>query len=1185
MVYIGQEDLEATGAESLLLEQKKLLQLIAMGEPLDDCLSALCSAVPRLSPGTRACILLADEAGLTFPRAISPDLQPTFGQGLKDASINDLALGTCGEALFRGRQVGCPNIAAEPKWSKPWRDLCVGHGVMACVSEPIPGSEGKPFGSFMLCFAEPREPTEWEQRMIRFGTHIASIALTREQTSKALIQSEERYRTLFKSIDSGFCVIEMLPSADSEKTDFRLLEANPMFEVMTGLKQTGVRTMRDAMPDLGEDWFGIFKRVAVEGEPVRIEKAADGHWYEVHCYQVDKPQDRRVAILFRDITARIRSERNLKFLSSISQDLTKARSVDEMMKTVGASVGRFLKLSTCAFVEINEVARHAVVAYDWHREDMENTLGVFPFEEFINQGFQTTMRSGDSLVINDTGADPRAVAGNFETLRVRSLVCTPYHQDGTLRGCLAVTRSSPHQWREDEIDLVQRLTDRIWSRLENARIEEALHDSERKLRQIIEGAKDYAIFSIDIGGLINSWSPGAERIFGYTEEEAMGRHTEMIFTPEDRANAMPRLEMNTARETGVADDERWHQRKDGSRFFASGVMQPIFDRCGQHTGFTKICRDRTAHQRNLELLERELTDSQRLQAISARLVAEGDFSNLLEEILHASIAITHSDMGTLQLVEGKTGDELRLLASSGFDPGVLIPFLRLRPEDETSCSIAIRAGERVVVADLKAKCDAEGNTNQLHENLVHGGVAAAQWTPLTSRSGRLVGIIATHWRDLHKPDERELRLLDLLARQAADLIERHQSEGALREREQELLELSLTLERRVAQRTAELQNQTARLQSLAAELASAEQRERKRLAALLHDDLQQLLVAAGMQLGMVMDSIGGNAAASVRKAAAWIDEARSAARDLTRQLRPPALYEDGLIAALHWLATEMNERHHLSVAIDGCEPARSMNDDTKALLFECIRELLFNIAKYARIDHAGVILWEENGMLLIIVEDSGIGFDVNTIGMSRQKGGFGLFSIRERLAALGGEMILISAPGQGTRIELHAPLADDSESKPPGLKTPTFSFPNPAFHLDPPESHNDTRIRVLVVDDHQILREGIANIIASDNRLLVSGQASDGLEAISSVEQHPPDVVLMDVNMPRMNGIEATRRIRARWPAIRVIGMSVQDDPTTAKSICDAGAAAFISKAGASDSIIAAIVSRLPEKVLASPHR
>lgn len=116
------------------------------------------------------------------------------------------------------------------------------------------------------------------------------------------------------------------------------------------------------------------------------------------------------------------------------------------------------------------------------------------------------------------------------------------------------------------------------------------------------------------------------------------------------------------------------------------------------------------------------------------------------------------------------------------------------------------------------------------------------------------------------------------------------------------------------------------------------------------------------------------------------------------------------------------------------------------------------------------------------------------------------------------------------------------------------------------------RTRVLVVDDHAIVREGIASVLENDTRLAVVGEAGDGIEALELLQQLQTDVVLMDVNMPRMNGIEATREIASRWPGILTVGLSVQSDPPTAELMCDAGAAGFIPKSGDSDEMIATIL-------------
>jgi PAS domain S-box-containing protein len=207
LLYLGgiAEDItERKQTELMLVEQKRLLELIASGQPLDECLSAVCASISKLNPGTRACILLADAQRLKFKSSITPDLSPSFGQGLKDAPINELAIGTCGEAVYSGKPVICADIAHDDHWSQEWRDLCVAHGILACHSAPVMGIDGLPFGSVMLCFDEARMPTAWEYQLSDFGTQIASIAFERDQASLALQGSEELKQRILES--SSDCI-------------------------------------------------------------------------------------------------------------------------------------------------------------------------------------------------------------------------------------------------------------------------------------------------------------------------------------------------------------------------------------------------------------------------------------------------------------------------------------------------------------------------------------------------------------------------------------------------------------------------------------------------------------------------------------------------------------------------------------------------------------------------------------------------------------------------------------------------------------------------------------------------------------------------------------------------------------------------------------------------------------------
>ena len=131
---------------------------------------------------------------------------------------------------------------------------------------------------------------------------------------------------------------------------------------------------------------------------------------------------------------------------------------------------------------------------------------------------------------------------------------------------------------------------------------EALSQSEARLRITMETATDYAIITMDVNRRIERWSNGAALIFGYNEAEVLGQSGDIIFTEEDRNAGVPLLEVETAKEVGRAVDERWHLRKDGSRFFMSGFMRPIFNK--ELTGFVKVARDMTQQQLFTENLHR-----------------------------------------------------------------------------------------------------------------------------------------------------------------------------------------------------------------------------------------------------------------------------------------------------------------------------------------------------------------------------------------------------------------------------------------------------------------------------------------------------------------------------------------------------------------------------------------------------
>jgi two-component sensor histidine kinase len=181
-----------------------------------------------------------------------------------------------------------------------------------------------------------------------------------------------------------------------------------------------------------------------------------------------------------------------------------------------------------------------------------------------------------------------------------------------------------------------------------------------------------------------------------------------------------------------------------------------------------------------EQLAAELIDTKLLQELSTQLMHEADTSALYEKIMDAAVNIMRSDFASMQMhyPERGNGGELRLLAFRGINPRAAKFWEWVRADSQCTCGVALRTGRRVVESNVETSDFLAGTADQAA--YLQTGIHAVQSTPLASRDGKLVGMISTHWHRPHQPSERDLRLLDILARQAADLIERKQSEETQR---------------------------------------------------------------------------------------------------------------------------------------------------------------------------------------------------------------------------------------------------------------------------------------------------------------------------------------------------------------------------------------------------------------------
>lgn len=268
--------------------------------------------------------------------------------------------------------------------------------------------------------------------------------------------------------------------------------------------------------------------------------------------------------------------------------------------------------------------------------------------------------------------------------------------------------------------------------------------------------------------------------------------------------------------------------------------------------------------------------------------------------------------------------------------------------------------------------------------------------------------------------EAERVLLEEVAERTWAAIERAHAEEALRENQDRLRLLNETLQQQVQQKTREVRQ-------LATEVIRSTQRERQRLSQILHDDLQQRVYAIQLQMGFVEDGLQSE---QIRKEMSDIrkqlHDILQITRHLSIDLNPPILREEGLTQAIDWLGTRVKEQYSLAIDVQADGAFAISDEELHVLLFNSVRELLFNVVKHAGANQAVVVLqWVDSG-LRIEVRDNGKGFSPQTheeVNDGRSLRGLGLAKIRHELSLFGGSLEFRSTPGEGTRAILFVPAA------------------------------------------------------------------------------------------------------------------------------------------------------------------
>ncbi|MHC5716589.1 MAG: PAS domain S-box protein [Nostoc sp.] len=345
------------------------------------------------------------------------------------------------------------------------------------------------------------------------------------QTTATLRQSEERYRTLFESIDEGFCIVEVLFDENDTPLDYRFLEINPAFEQQTGLRQAVGKTARQLVPDLEGYWIQIYGQVALTGEPARFENAsvAMNRWFDVYACRTGEAQARKVAIVFKDISDRKLSEEILRrtaefnaFCVSLTDALRLLADPVEIQATASGVLGEYLGANRVAYFEVRDA--DYVVERDYVN-GAAALAGNYPIDSF-GPKLLAAYRTGRAVSASDVEADPNLSPEQraaYAAIEICAYIGIPLIKGGEFVAGLAVHTSEPRAWTPDEVSLAEEVAERTWAAVERARTEAALRESDNRFRMAIEAAQ---LGTWDWNLITNQliWDEGCKAMFGLPPE-------------------------------------------------------------------------------------------------------------------------------------------------------------------------------------------------------------------------------------------------------------------------------------------------------------------------------------------------------------------------------------------------------------------------------------------------------------------------------------------------------------------------------------------------------------------------------------------------------------------------------------------------------------------------------------------
>jgi|GEM_PF-867095 len=471
------------------------------------------------------------------------------------------------------------------------------------------------------------------------------------------------------------------------------------------------------------------------------------------------------------------------------------------------------------------------------------------------------------------------------------------------------------------------------------------------------------------------------------------------------------------------------ERFDGTGVFVMNSAAPIYASDGRIAGSAVAILDITERIEAEEALRQNEARFRLLSGTAGSLLSTDDPQDLIDKLCRDVMEHLHCQAFFNFLVDERAG-RLRLNACAGIPEEEIRKFEWL-DFGVAVCGCVARDNVRIVAEDIF-------HTPDVRTELVRSyGIQAYCCHPLKAQD-RVIGTLSFGTKTRARFTPEEVELMRIVADQVAIAMERIRAQQEIRKSAEELRLANEQLEQRIRERTAELmltledlEKNRGDLRKLAAELVLAEERERKRISVVLHDEVAQTLAATKMRLDLLRSLTGGaEFRIAISEAQELLGQSIRQTRALMTDISNPVLYDMGLRVAVEALAEEVKARHGISVSCSFGGKLRNLGQDMEVMIFQVVKELVQNIVKHSRARNASIRVVEEKDAIRAVVTDDGLGFETGHIGIVRSEGGFGLFSIRERVKSYGGRIHIKSEPGRGSEVTVKLPKAAAGNTAP-----------------------------------------------------------------------------------------------------------------------------------------------------------